>query len=427
MFKFTFRNYKRAGERVLSGIKILHTSNLCLDHVLTDYHKGVRKVKRSELLESFDFIIDKSIELSVNALVIAGGIISAASASHTTLDRVRDGFDRLLQRGIHVVAVPGDSDETSDIGIVKSLFSKEGMCLFTDEKWDVYTAIDGVNIYGIRSTLNRRRDNCLKDLRASSDKVNIGLLYGTFCGTPICAEKVSPVSSQDLTQSNLDYLALGHYENVVNCSMGRNICWYSGSPAHHGLDTFGERHVLLVSFKGKEAKVSPVKVPSRLQRVIHMDLNGKDVDQISHHIERMANPQMCLRLELDGTWSPTNVQLMKELDDMFSDRFFHFEVCDKTSFAFDEGVLSPKKNEKICKNRNASAMRKDAAQSLHEMFIGKVRCTDKTAIYDDRDEADTEETDFADEHLVRVMASKFGLTALGEVYEHENRKALGVS
>ena len=79
MFKFTFRNYKRAGERVLSGIKILHTSNLCLDHVLTDYHKGVRKVKRSELLESFDFIIDKSIELSVNALVIAGGIISAAS------------------------------------------------------------------------------------------------------------------------------------------------------------------------------------------------------------------------------------------------------------------------------------------------------------------------------------------------------------
>ena len=137
-----------------------------------------------------------------------------------------------------------------------------GMCLFTDEKWDVYTAIDGVNIYGIRSTLNRRRDNCLKDLRASSDKVNIGLLYGTFCGTPICAEKVSPVSSQDLTQSNLDYLALGHYENVVNCSMGRNICWYSGSPAHHGLDTFGERHVLLVSFKGKEARVSPVKVPS---------------------------------------------------------------------------------------------------------------------------------------------------------------------
>ena len=84
-------------------------------------------------------------------------------------------------------------------------------------------------------------------------------------------------------------------------------------------------------------------------------------------------------------------------------------------------------NEKIYKNRNASAMRKDAAQSLHEMFIGKVRCTDKTAIYDDRDEADTEETDFADEHLVRVMASKFGLTALGEVYEHENRKALGVS
>jgi len=402
----------------LSVIKILHTSNICLDHVLTDYHKGVRKDKRIELLESFDFIVNKAIQLEVNALLIAGGIISAGSVSLSTLDRIKAGFSRLTEKGIHVIAVPGCSDEKSDISILKELFSNKFMCFFSDEKWSVYQDIEGVNIYGIRSTFNRKNDNCLKDLVVGSDKVEIGILYGTFYQTPVTT-KISPITSQDLIKSNLDYLALGHYENVVNCSVGKNICWYSGSPVHYSFNTFGERHVLLVSFKGKDAKVSRIKVPSRLQRVVHMDLNGKSFAQISQYVKRMTNTQLCLRVELDGVWNPVNAQLAKDLEDMLCDEFFHFEVCDNTLFEYTENILNFYEGRKS-KDRDSGKKR---GHDLSQIFLGKVQYTDNEQI--DNYSYCTNKTGTDNE--LNIMASKLGLIALREVYEHENRKVVSMS
>ena len=38
-------------------LKILHTSDIHLDHVLTDYHRGCRNVRRAELVSAFDFLV----------------------------------------------------------------------------------------------------------------------------------------------------------------------------------------------------------------------------------------------------------------------------------------------------------------------------------------------------------------------------------
>ena len=42
-------------------LKILHTSDIHLDHVLTDYGRDCRNVRRAELVSAFDFLVDEAV------------------------------------------------------------------------------------------------------------------------------------------------------------------------------------------------------------------------------------------------------------------------------------------------------------------------------------------------------------------------------
>ena len=72
-------------------LKILHTSDIHLDHVLTDYGRDCRNVRRAELVSAFDFLVDEAVRQAADIMLIAGDLLSARSSQIPLRPRTR-GF-----------------------------------------------------------------------------------------------------------------------------------------------------------------------------------------------------------------------------------------------------------------------------------------------------------------------------------------------
>ncbi len=313
-------------------LKILHTSDIHLDHVLTDYRREVRRARREELISAFNFLVDEAVRHGVHIMLIAGDLLSAASISDSTASAVRQGFRKLQQASIFVAIVPGESEEAHSLAMLRQVCSEPNVSLFTGEEWSQVTPMAGVSVWGLRTTSKNSTSNVLANLAVRGLGIHIGLMHGTFSGTPGLTSSIAPVAPSDLAQSGLDYLALGHYHNMVNNSTGRATCWYSGSPVHLDQNTRGERHALIVTLRGDGVRVYPLKVPDRPQRVVNIEVSAPGAkEQLYARLARLASPELCLRVELEGEVGPEDAELSRQAELDFQSRFFQLWVADRTA------------------------------------------------------------------------------------------------
>ncbi|MEA4883055.1 MAG: metallophosphoesterase [Clostridia bacterium] len=312
----------------MDPIRLLHTADLHLDHVLTDYGRSARAVRRADLIATFNFLVDEAIRSDVKVLLVAGDLICAASAAESTVRTVREGFARLGRALVQVAVAPGESEEHGDLALLREACRPDNVHLFMGEEWSRFSPIQGVTIWGLR-TANRNSDiPVLRSLIVEESGRHIGLMHATYADTP--GEPISSITRDDLAAAGLDYLALGHHHNRLNCSVGRAQCWYPGSPAHIGYETRGERHCLIVTMRDDGVRVSPLKVPSRAQRVVHMDVTGKTPDQMRKRLEELADPDLCLNLELQGRLEFEQTACLACLEAEFAPRFLDLNVNDDT-------------------------------------------------------------------------------------------------
>ena len=312
-------------------LKILHTSDVHLDHVLTDYNRDCRSTRRAELVSAFDFLVDEAIRQAADIMLIAGDLISARSVSDSTASAVREGFRRLAAASIFAAVVPGEAEEVHSLAMLRQVCSEPNVHLFSGEEWSRVSPMAGVSVWGLRTTSRNSTTNALANLVIEGSGIHIGLMHGTFEATPGLDSFISPVTPTELSQSGLDYLALGHYHNMVNNSVGRATCWYSGSPVHLGFDTRGERHALIVTVRGDGVRVYPIKVPGRPQRVVNIEVTTTRArEQLYTRLARLASSELCLRAEVEGETEPGDVGLVSLAEQDFRSKFFHLTVADHT-------------------------------------------------------------------------------------------------
>ena len=313
-------------------LKILHTSDIHLDYVLTDYHRDCRNVRRTELVSAFDFLVDEAIRQAADIMLIAGDLLCARSISDSTASAVREGFRRLARASIFAAVVPGEAEEVHSLTMLRQVCSEPNVHLFLGEEWSRVSPLPGVSVWGLRTTSRNSTTNALANLVVEGLGIHIGLMHGTFAGTPGLDSSISPVTPTELSLSGLDYLALGHYHNMVNNSVGRATCWYSGSPAHLGFDTRGERHALIVTVRGDGVRVYPMKVPGRPQRVVNIEVTAARArEQLYARLARLASSELCLRVEVEGETEPGDVGLVGQAEQDFRNRFFHLAIEDHTT------------------------------------------------------------------------------------------------
>ena len=235
------------------------TSNFCFVHA-ADLHldtpfRGVQQVSgevaaalREASLDAFDAVVDLTLDRGAAFLLVAGDIYDGAVRGLRAQIRFREALTRLAVAGVPTFVVHGNHDPVvtgwSAVGKwpgrgQPDLPERSG----TGDRRRTRRTAPSATVQGISyaTKLRPRGERCRGTSRdRSGDGLHVGLLHCNVQGAAEGYANYSPCTVDDLRNTGLDYLALGHIHqrNVLHGGPGeRPWIVYSGntqarSPRH---------------------------------------------------------------------------------------------------------------------------------------------------------------------------------------------------
>lgn len=237
-------------------IKILHSADWHLDAPMSGHNDAQRERLRRESRRIPEKIVKLCKTERCDLLLLAGDIFDGP-ATRDTVTAVRSALAGL---DIPVVIAPGNHDFCrSDSPWVTEQWPSN-VHIFTKPTVEALPIpeLDCV-IYGAGYTA-MDCPGLLKGFCAQGDaRWHIGLLHAdpTSVASPYC-----PVTKNQVQESGLHYLALGHIHKGGSFRAGEVLCAWPGCPMGHGYDELGSKGVILATLdSGVTALFHPLDTP----------------------------------------------------------------------------------------------------------------------------------------------------------------------
>jgi exonuclease SbcD len=339
-------------------LKILHTADIHLGAKFSGLgNKGASQ--REQLRTTFKNIIATAIDERVNIVLIAGDLFDANQQPQRNIDLVIEQFNLLNQNNIPVCLIPGTHDSLDSSSIYRKI-DFEGKCsnlnVFAGENisYKEYPGLD-LTVYGKPNLSNRSYISPLEGLRRStSSKFHIAMAHGSLHIPEKIAEDDHVFKLEEIKASGMDYLALGHWHRVYECSE-EPPAWYSGPP--EWIPDQRERGaVLLVSLSDAGVvKVEPNMLGLRYYDEVEIDTNEiQDLAKLKARISEGANQNLVRKATLKGLRDTEIIVNPEELETELGEKFFHLSVMDKSHPQSGEVTED---EERLIKNRFIKLMK----------------------------------------------------------------------
>src|SRR3989344_3904771 len=234
--------------------KLLHASDIHIGAKFSSFGEKAA-AQRQALLDAFAKIVDLAISEQVQLLLIAGDLFDSNFTSYQSVSFVKDQLKKLDNAGIRAVILPGTHDCLSR----DSIFKRENFIGFIfdnpEETRKEFPELD-LTIFGKPNLSNKSPDSPLAFLkvRDSESKYKIAMAHGSVQIEGKAAPDDLPISFQDIADSGMDYIALGHWHGAQDFSSGKVKAWYAGSPEityQEGKGGLGQGYPLIVEISGE--------------------------------------------------------------------------------------------------------------------------------------------------------------------------------
>ncbi|MGZ5483319.1 MAG: metallophosphoesterase family protein [Pyrinomonadaceae bacterium] len=338
-------------------LRFLQISDVHVDSKLTHGKLGWPKDKREERLTEINSLVDRAMELvpkhGIEAVLIPGDLWDDETVSPKSVNRLIEAFASI--RPIPVFIAPGNHDFCSPL----SMYASETLAARRMRPWpDNVIIFHEPNFFSVSHPLRpdvvvvgraflqnvRITERLLgKPVRRPDADIRILLFHGSLDGyMREGPDKITaPFSSEELLSQGFSYAALGHYhqfDQIVD-GTGRVRAAYAGSTGGRTLSEDGPRYVLLgsVDSDGLVGDFAKVELDRRRIRVLDVDVSGTDSSEIQSKIEHElevsgCRPEDIIAIRLNGrVYKGTNT----DMEIVFSDRYFHFKLFDRTKPAYD--------------------------------------------------------------------------------------------
>jgi len=320
-------------------LKILHTADIHLGAKFSGLgNKGASQ--REQLRATFKNVIATAINERVNIVLIAGDLFDANQQPQGNIELVIEQFNLLGSNNIPVCLIPGTHDSLDSSSIYRKV-DFEGKCsnlkIFADENISCkeYPSLD-LTVYGKPNLSNRSYISPLKGLnRLTSSKFHIAMAHGAFYIPGKAAEDDHVFRLEEVKTSGMDYLALGHWHEIYQCSE-RPEAWYSGPPEWIP-DQKEKGAVLLVSLSDSgEVKVEPKKLGLRDYDEVEIDMSAiQDLAKLKARISEGAHQNLVRKATLKGLRDAELIINPEELAELGKE-FFHLKVSDQSHVKLKE-------------------------------------------------------------------------------------------
>ena len=339
-------------------LKILHTADIHLGAKFSGLgNKGV--TQREQLSTTFKNVIATAIDERVNIVLIAGDLFDANQQPQRSIDLVIEQFNLLGSNNIPVCLIPGTHDSLDSSSIYRKI-DFEGKCpnlkIFTDENMSCkeYPGLD-LTVYGKPNLSNRSYTSPLEGLRRStSSKFHVAMAHGSLYIPEKIAEDDHVFKLEEIKASGVDYLALGHWHRVYNCSKEPQA-WYSGPPEWIP-DQREKGTVLLVSLSDAgEVEVEPEMVGLREYDEVEIDMSEiRDLAKLKARISEGANQNLVRKATLKGLRDAELIVNLEELEADLGEKFLHLSVLDESHPKLEEVTED---EERLIRSRFIKLMR----------------------------------------------------------------------
>jgi len=319
-------------------IKILHTADVHLGREFAFLGEKSRE-HRSQLLKTFERIVDLAIDEKVSIFLIAGDLFDNNHIYGITIRRVLAAFEKLQGKDVPVCILPGTHDAYGDDSIYRLLRFPSNVTILTpDNQGKVYAALD-LTVYGKPFGGKVIGESAIQGLTMiSGSGFHVAMAHCSIKAEGFIEKDSMILSRSEIAKSGFDYIALGHWHSLQDFSQGDTKAFYSGSPEPISMDQKGTGKVLLVTLREKgDVTVEPIQVGTKKIEEIILDIGSAgSMDNIVNIIEAKADPNLILGVTLSGLCGMDYDINAKEIGEQLSGHFYYLRVEDKSHPKLEE-------------------------------------------------------------------------------------------
>ena len=217
----------------MKAFSFVHASDLHLG-----YAQYCLETRRQDFDNAFTEIVDKSIKLKPDFMIIAGDIFHHARPSNTTLENAIRNFKRLRDAAIPVLTVDGSHDSAPNMitGTILTPLDSAGLIHHLPRREGAsWQKNDCCYVYGIPNFRSRRKtDEALPEFLTrnppSPDRslANIFVLHMAIDIPNVTPPYIEAEVSPDMLPDGFDYYAAGHVHERYTGKFKHGLLVYSG-------------------------------------------------------------------------------------------------------------------------------------------------------------------------------------------------------
>lgn len=234
-------------------MKILHSADLHLDTPFAGRTEAQTKALKQALLKVPGLLAELCRRENCDLVLLSGDLFDGLWTQDSYL-ALRNALEEMA---VPVFISPGNHDFLSPSSPYLTEHWPENVHIFTRPELEtvVLPALD-CRIYGA----GYRSMDCeglLDNFQAEGkERRHIGILHGdpTQVSSPYC-----PITTNQVRESGLDYLALGHIHKTGTLRAGETLCAWPGCPMGRGFDELDVKGALIVTLEdGVHAEFVPL-------------------------------------------------------------------------------------------------------------------------------------------------------------------------
>ena len=333
--------------------KILHFADCHLGYV-PRWLCELAEQRARDFPKTLERIVDMACDPAnaIDLVVVAGDLFEVHDPDERVVAAARRQFERLADRHLPVVLVPGNHD---GISYAASIYKREtfpGVTLVTRPQVEKVLQLsvrnETLHVYSVAHDLSSGVEPLETLQRTDEPGIHVAVLHASIEGSPEwdLVEKDLPLSREAIARSGMHYIALGHYHRYAQVEEGGVLAVYSGSTEGRNFGESGPRYVVIAEVGEDRVEVEPRQCHTRELRDLTLDLGDAAAASDAEIAERLLaqrgqNLLMRVRLTGPAEFVPDVDAIRARLEGVF----FYVELNDETRL-IDGALMKSLRDEK---------------------------------------------------------------------------------
>ena len=311
-------------------VRIVHTGDMHLDSPFKGLPRGVAQLRKEEQRETFLRLMEETKAYHADILLIAGDLFDSRYVSGETVAFLKEAFSRIPETAVFVA--PGNHDFLAEDSRYRTEDFGENVHIF-GEKFEAVT-LGEVTVYGVGFPSRYVKESMLPpDGVHTGEGIGILLMHGDVAGE----SDYNPISVAGLSQSGVQYAALGHVHTFSEiCHAGKTAYAYPGILEGRHFDEGDEGGYIRGEISKEGVNLAFVPIAKRRNETCRVDITDLGTtEEIKNKIKSVLSLQNLYKIvlcgEISGTLYIDTALLQKEL----GESCLYIKIQDETTTRTD--------------------------------------------------------------------------------------------